>query len=94
MQNTPYVKQFDEKGLLINPIQGSYKSTGPNRQQRKAALKKERFMNFSKKGGSNLVVIGRMKFRKFVQEIRVPDPKRSGKFLIKRIYQTLQVLPK
>lgn len=91
MKNIPYVKKYDEKGHLINPIQGIYRSTGPNRQQRKAALKPERFMNFSKKGGSNLVIIGRMKFRKFVQEIKVPDPKWAGKFLIKRIYQTLEV---
>lgn len=89
-KNTPYVKQFDENGHLLNPIQGSYVSPFPNRQRRKAALRPERFMNFSKKGGTNLVVKGRMKFKKFVQEIKCIDPKTS-KPATKRIYQTQHV---
>lgn len=33
--NKPYVKQFDEQGILLNPIVKSYKSNYPNRKQRR-----------------------------------------------------------
>ena len=32
--NRSYVKQYDDKGILLNPIKGSYISEFPNRQQR------------------------------------------------------------
>lgn len=37
--NVPYVKQYDAQGNLINPINGEYRSTGPNRRMRRANRK-------------------------------------------------------
>lgn len=37
--NVPYVKQYDAAGNLINPIEGEYRSTGPNRRMRRANRK-------------------------------------------------------
>jgi hypothetical protein len=62
-RNTPYVKQYNEQGDLINPIKGAYLSPYLNRRQR--AVKKERFMNNSR--SVKLVVLKNMKYRKFIQ---------------------------
>jgi hypothetical protein len=88
LKNKPYVKQYETqngKSVLTNPIQGAYKSEHPNRQARRRALKKEPFMNFSKKGGTNLVVISRIKFIKWGQVINLV----SGG--IKRIFHTTHI---
>ncbi len=36
--NIPYVKQFDQNGILTNPIEGVYKSDFPNRSKRRKEL--------------------------------------------------------
>ncbi len=36
--NIPYVKQFDQNGILANPIKGSYTSDFPNRSKRRKEL--------------------------------------------------------
>jgi hypothetical protein len=37
--NTPYVKQFDKNGTLLNPIRGIYKNPFPNRRERRQKVK-------------------------------------------------------
>lgn len=74
--NKPYVKEFDSKGLLLNPIVGSYKSTSPNRMQRRELQTNKPFVG-NKKGISLVVVkIGALSFQKYkkmVQVINMPD---------------------
>lgn len=70
MKNKPYIKKTNHLGNLLSPINGSYKSEHPNRSQRRQALKKQPFINFSKKGGTSLVVVSGMKFKKWVQVVR------------------------
>ena len=74
--NKPYVKQFDNKGLLLNPIAGSYKSIGPNRKQRRELEANKPFIG-NKKGISLVVVkIGALSFQKYkkmVQVVNMPD---------------------
>lgn len=71
--NVPYVKQYDEKGFLINPIVGSYKSARPGR--RHTSKKTEKHMN--NRGPINYIVIGTMRFKKFVQTIMLPNGKKK-----------------
>lgn len=47
MINTPYVKQYNSKGVLTNPIEENYLNHNPNRAQRRS--KPPRFLN-NKKG--------------------------------------------
>ncbi len=65
MKNTPYVKEYNEVGEIINPIIGSYLSPFKNRQQRR--LKQNRFIG----NGTNfpLVVAGAFKYKKRIQII-------------------------
>lgn len=46
--NTPYVKQYDHVGKLLNPIKGAYESPFPNRRSRREDTKKNRFYGESK----------------------------------------------
>ena len=39
IMNKPYVKKFDEKGNVTNPIDSVYKSPYPNRSQRRMRIK-------------------------------------------------------
>lgn len=55
MINKPYVKQYNEKGEVSNPIIGKYVSFGDNRKQRRANLNKTRFKG-NKKGISLTVI--------------------------------------
>ena len=64
--NTPYKKQYKD-GVLVNPIEGSYKSQLPNRSLRRSKFQKDRFMNNSK--SFPLVISGGLKYKK-VLEIR------------------------
>ena len=40
--NTPYVKQYDKYGILLNPIKGSYINKDSNRHERRFNLQKEK----------------------------------------------------
>lgn len=46
--NTPYVKQFDSNGTLLNPITGKLTNNFPNRKQRRQIKQKNRFYGESK----------------------------------------------
>lgn len=41
LKNIPYVKQYDEKGILLNPIEKFYFNPFSNRAIRRAMLKKD-----------------------------------------------------
>ena len=69
MKNKPYVKIYDEKNRVTNPIQGSYESPFPNRSARRG--KQPRFIGNQK--GHALVVKGAMAFHKQVQFIECKD---------------------
>lgn len=40
MKNTPYIKQYDEEGNLLNPLNGDLKTQKINRRARRKLLKK------------------------------------------------------
>ena len=40
MKNQPYIKQYDEDGNLLNPLNGSLKTQKLNRKARRRLLKK------------------------------------------------------
>lgn len=61
--NTSYVKEYDENGVLTNPINGSLKHNFPNRKQRR--LKADRFSSNSK--STPLVVSKTSKYLKRLQ---------------------------
>jgi hypothetical protein len=61
--NKPYVKQYNELGEVINPIQGKLSSFFPNRKKRRE--RPQPFLNNKK--SYQLVVIGNSKFRKVLQ---------------------------
>ena len=63
--NKPYVKQYNEHGLLMNPIDGKYSSTGPNRSQRK--VRKSR--NFNNSANCQMTVLKTQAYRKRIQLI-------------------------
>lgn len=47
-KNIPYLKQFDENGLISNPIVGSLINKFPNRKSRRSEIQKSRFHGESK----------------------------------------------
>ena len=65
--NTPYVKTFDEQGLVSNEItkNNPYVNNSSNRKKRRELLQKNRF-NGNKKGIS-ISVIGGFKYKRIVQ---------------------------
>lgn len=65
--NKPYVKQYDEKGLLINPITKNepYLHEFKNGFQRRQNLKESRF--FTNRKTCPILVIGKFKFKKVQQ---------------------------
>lgn len=71
-RNQPYIKRFDAKNELINPINGAYIHEYPNRKKRRQLKQKNRFVGNHK--GHNLVVINNgpysEKLRKVVQVIK------------------------
>lgn len=36
--NKPYVKEYDENGIVLNPIVGSYRTKYPNRKERRKSI--------------------------------------------------------
>jgi hypothetical protein len=77
--NAPYVKQFDENGVVTNPINGKYVNEFPNRSQRNA--KKPR--DFNNKNSTPTVIHGRFRYIKRFQFIEAGKNKK-GKFLSAR----------
>lgn len=67
--NTPYVKQFDEAGKLLNPINGSYLNTGKNRRERRFPLQKDIFRGNKK--GISLSVTATDKHERVVQRVPI-----------------------
>ena len=65
--NVPYVKQYDENGVVTNPIVEVYKHESPNRSKRRSVLKKQRFYGESK--NCHLTVVGTKKFRRVKKEV-------------------------
>lgn len=59
-RNVPYVKQYDDKGLLSNPINGFYKNEHPNRRSRRSTLNSGRFRGNHK--GISLSVVDNGKY--------------------------------
>ena len=67
--NQPYVKQYDNNGVLINPIKTAYVSEFPNREYRRRVL--PRFKKNSK--GHHLTVNKMGKFQRNIQVITCKD---------------------
>ncbi len=76
--NTPYVKEYDEKGQVTNPIVGMYPSEFPNRRKRN-----ERAPRFKNNRATAQMVIG-SSFR-YRKRIQVTTDKETG--YVKRIEQ-------
>ena len=73
MKNTPYVKQYNELGQLLNPINGAYISPYPNHATRNA--RPDRFKS-NKKGVC--LTVGEhftLKYHRHVQEIVLKNGK-------------------
>ncbi|HPC09808.1 MAG TPA: hypothetical protein PLN85_01885 [archaeon] len=67
--NKPYVKQYDNNGVLINPIETSYTSKFPNREYRRRKLPR-----FTKNSKSYHLTINKMgKFHRNIQVITCKD---------------------
>lgn len=63
--NTPYVKQYNELGEVINRLDGGLKHKFPNRRARHAKPARD----FNNKNSFPLVIIGRYRFAKRLQFI-------------------------
>jgi hypothetical protein len=65
--NNPYVKQYDDNGILSNPIVGSYATEFPQltRTDRRLPKQKKRFFGNGKQ--IPLVVGGKFKYLKVLQ---------------------------
>lgn len=53
--NTPYVKKYNDKGELLNPIDGYYLTIGPNRRERRKPLQKKNKKNLHWQVGDKLI---------------------------------------
>ena len=71
--NIPYVKQFDENGVITNPIIGKYVNEYENRAERKKFKQKQRFYGESK--NHHLTVVKSVKYRRVKQIIECKDKK-------------------
>lgn len=65
--NEPYVKQYNEQGICINPVDGIYPTFMPtqNRQGRREVIQKRRFFGNGK--NTPLVVGLKFKYKKVIQ---------------------------
>jgi len=82
--NVPYVKQYDENGLITNPIVGKYTNNFLNRSNRRE--KPPRFMNNS--NSTHIVVNGGIRYLKSLQK----EVDKEGK--LKYIYHYILKLNK
>jgi hypothetical protein len=62
-KNVPYVRQLDENGELLNPIDRIYRNIGPNRRERRWS--EPRFLN--NRGTYPIQVLKATKYRKVLQ---------------------------
>ena len=62
--NTPYIKQFNELGEIINPIEHSYMSEYSNRRERRH---KDKRFHGNTKTHVHLTVTGVAKFKRVMQ---------------------------
>lgn len=92
--NTPYVKKFDENGVVTNPIIGKYKNESPNRRENRLLTKNNgpRFTNNRK--GIALTVLKTMKYKRLIQVVtrKVKETittKIMGKELKFKVYELL-----
>ena len=86
--NTPYVKNYNEKGILTNPIQISYMSFYPNRKTRRNALHGKHRFTKNTKSKSNLTILHDGKFKRVLQNIVLKfDNVRHKPVSVKKIYQ-------
>lgn len=69
--NTPYVKSYNEQGILTNPIDKLYLNQFPNRAARRQAKNETPFRG----NGKNypLTVIGNVRYLRAVQVIHQKD---------------------
>ena len=63
--NTPYVKEYNDQGIVSNPIRGKYENLSPNRQARRSHKNEPRFKN--NRNVNHLVVGPNFKYRKRIQ---------------------------
>lgn len=82
--NIPYVKQYDDNGVILNPIIGKYVNSFLNRKDRRN--KPTRFMNNS--NSTPMVVNGSRRYLKSLQIVQ----SKNGK--IKHIYHYILKLNK
>lgn len=70
-KNIPYKKQYDQEGVLLNPIIGSYESKLPNRSQRRSDRNQPRFIGNNR--GNHLTItedsMTPKKFKRVIQTI-------------------------
>lgn len=69
--NTPYVKEYNEEGIVSNPIKEVYTTKGDNRRQRRAVKQKSRFFGNGKQ--ARLVVHKNGRYKKVVQYVMDND---------------------
>lgn len=69
--NVPYVKEYDENGVVTNPIRGSYMSEGKNRAERRKSMQKQRFHGES--NNCHLTVTSTHKYKRVRQAIKCKD---------------------
>ena len=69
--NKPYVKQCDDNGNIVNPIEDGYYSYSPNRRTRRAHKNIPPFLGCGKQ---HALLVGRtFKLKKIRQVISLPD---------------------
>ena len=80
--NTPYIKQYDDLGLVANPItkHKPYLHSSPNRRERRAEARKHQGLMGNHKG-VKLTVIGKSAYFRVFQY--TPDGKRILHYLPK-----------
>ena len=71
--NKPYVKQYNEKGIITNPLTEDYLNEDKNRRERRSILAKKRFHGESK--NYHLSVMPNAKYHRVRQLIECRDPK-------------------
>lgn len=72
--NTPYVKQYNDLGQVINPIQGKYLSNFPNRSLRHQ--KQKRFKSNANSLPLLFVNYGNGKFERFIKQVQIIGKKK------------------
>lgn len=82
MKNKPYVKQYDERGVLTNPINGEYLSLFKNRSQRRG--KATRFIGNQK--GHSLTTTNSTAYHRSIQYVllRSGQTKQIEHYILKK----------